>query len=1286
MNGLSKLAASELAELLLREPGVGRCLVAPDGRVLRANDEWLRSTGLKDETAIGADIVALFPDTRDMSLAMHARARAGHHVEVPRHVQRLQGRDTCWEGSLAPVPMEDGIGLLITAREVPLPDSAEAAPGLPSDPPPPATERASLCAAVLAGRELRYTYVNEGYRRLAPDTPMLGCRFRDVFPDAAASDFEERFLRVIETGETWSIDGYRAPIPSDPEATWDGEAVRLPTPEGEAPSVAVFVVNVSDRLCLERALSRREEELRQAQDRFRQTIERISDGLLVLDRDWRYTVVSERATQILGIARERLLGGCVWELFPHALGTKFHEGYQRAMETGEPVHFEEYYPAPLEMWIECHCYPAPDALTVYFRDVTDYRRVNDALRESEARLQLGLRVAGMGLAEIDYATGTCHLTAKAAQLYGLGEDALSVPRETVHATFHPQERGRLHALIAACLDPSGPGFFDLDHRVVLPGGQIRWLRVRKQVSFDGQEPARAMLAAFDVTPEHTAADVLRDGERFKQAVLDAMPSEVAVLDRDGVIVAVNAPWQCFALENGPRPGETAPRTGIGTNYLEICDTARGDSAAGADGTAAGIRAVMSGATAQFNLDYLCHAPDQVFWYALTVNPLQREDGSVVVVHTNITERKAAEEALRKSEERLRRIAQAGRIGFVEWNAARDTAYWSPEHYALFGFEPDLPISWERWFEGVHPDDRERVAQNAARLLERARAQGQVVGHKDEYRFIRPDRTLVWLEADVSVDMVAGEPIVRSAVREVTERKHAEDARRQALAKAEAGERMLATLLANVPEGITVCDADGNLRLVSQHGQDLLGAPHADKRIAEVVESWTVYRPDGQTVMPVDELPLLRALKGETVRDAELVQLNEDGRRLFLLCNAAPIHDSGERVVGAIGTWRDIGERKAAEAALREADRRKDAFLATLGHELRNPLAPIRNACAILTLAGGSDPRVAAARDLIDRQVSHLVRLVDDLLDVSRITRGKLALQRERVGLATVLEHGLEVARPLIKAAGQQLSVSIPPEPIAFEADPVRLAQVFANLLNNASKYTPAGGAIRLTATRTAGEVVVEVTDTGIGIPAEHLPRLFELFHQVPTDVGRVQTGLGIGLALAQGLVAMHEGQVSAHSNGPGTGSTFRVRLPVVSARPVAPAQSPPSLGRLEGRVLVVDDQTDVAESLAMLLDLQGVTVRTAADGLEALAVAERFRPDLVLLDLGMPKLDGFETCRQLRAKPWGQALAIVAITGWGQEQDRQRSAAAGFDDHWTKPVECRVVLERLAAIRARGRS
>ena len=371
--------------------------------------------------------------------------------------------------------------------------------------------------------------------------------------------------------------------------------------------------------------------------------------------------------------------------------------------------------------------------------------------------------------------------------------------------------------------------------------------------------------------------------------------------------------------------------------------------------------------------------------------------------------------------------------------------------------------------------------------------------------------------------------------------------------------------------------------------------------------------------------------------------------------------------------------------LREADRRKDEFLATLAHELRNPLAPVRNAVQVMRFLGSGQPDLCWSRDVIERQVDHLSRLIDDLLDISRITRNKLELRRERIELTEVIKGAVEGSRPLIEQYGHQLTVSLPPRPVHLDGDVVRLAQVFLNLLNNAAKYTERGGHIWLSADVLGSEVVVSVRDTGVGIPAETLPRLFQMFYQVDHSLEKARGGLGIGLSLVRRLVDLHGGKVEARSDGVGKGSEFIVRLPLLSEQR-ATERSRLGLSNNGGskpvsvhRILVVDDNRDSADSLAILLRLAGNEVHAAYDGVEGVEAAERFRPDVILLDIGMPRLNGYDACRRIRKESWGRDMIVIALTGWGQDEDRRRTLESGFDAHMVKPIDSARLMSLLAS-------
>ena len=410
----------------------------------------------------------------------------------------------------------------------------------------------------------------------------------------------------------------------------------------------------------------------------------------------------------------------------------------------------------------------------------------------------------------------------------------------------------------------------------------------------------------------------------------------------------------------------------------------------------------------------------------------------------------------------------------------------------------------------------------------------------------------------------------------------------------------------------------------------------------------------------------------------------DGQRRTTLAYASPINDEDGKLIGAVNVLVDISDRKRAEDALKEADRSKNEFLATLAHELRNPLAPIRAAVKILQLKSNPTPDSQSALDVIERQTRQMTRLIDDLLDIARITSNKLELRRERIELGEVLNAAVETSRPLIEQRGHKLIVKAPDEPVHIDGDLVRLAQVISNLLNNSAKYTDRGGRIWLAAAPKRNEAVIKVRDTGMGIPAELLPNIFEMFTQAETTPHRSPGGLGIGLTLVKRLVELHGGTITVQSDGSGKGSEFVVRVPMAASPPAQPEtidkQKPATEEGPPIRILVVDDHPDSADSLGLLLKLLGNDVRIVHDGLAAVEVANEFEPRVVLLDIGLPTLNGYEAAQRIRQQPWGNQAVLIAVTGWGQEVDRQRSKQAGFDHHLVKPVDPDALTRLLATL------
>jgi PAS domain S-box-containing protein len=720
------------------------------------------------------------------------------------------------------------------------------------------------CVAILAGPDLRYTFVNRAYQAIRPGVTMLGMRFRDIFPEAADAGTEDILHQVMRTGETCRLQRYHAPISSDPNALWDGEFARAASGDDDTVSVVVFVRNVTQTVRVERALAASEDALRNTNQKLRETIDNITDGVLVMDKDWRYTFVSARAADMLGMKPEQLVGGVVWELFPDTEGTKFYHGYHQAVETGRPVHFEEYYPQPLDMWLECHCYPSADGLTVYFRDVSTQRRADEALRESTAML-----------------------------------------------------------------------------------------RVISDTSED-------IMFAKDVQ---------------------------------------------------------------------------------------------------------------------------------------------------------------GRMRFA-----------NPAALALIG----KPID-------------------------------QVIGRTD------------------------------------------------------------AEFLADA----------GLARAVMENDQSVMNA-------------------------------------GVSNEFEEIVPLPDGQQKIWLSRKIPYLDDKGE-VIGLLGVSRDITERKRKEHDLREESSRKDEFLAMLAHELRNPLAPITTGAQLLERFADDPARVRTTSRVIARQAKHMVALIDDLLDVSRVTRGLVELRKEDIAIDSVIAHAIEQARPLIESRQHQFHATLAGDDALVHGDKTRLIQVTSNILFNAAKYTPPGGRITLTVTVDPQRIGIAVSDSGIGIDAALLPKVFDLFTQSDRAPDRSQGGLGIGLSLVKSIVAMHGGDVRAESAGIGAGSTFSISLPrVFAAHAVdAPVGAPgPStgVGAAAAAVMVVDDNEDAGEALAALLGMFGHKVTVAVDGTSALLAARDFPADVFILDIGLPDMDGFELATRLRAQPRFANAKLIALSGYGQPADRVRGREAGFDHYFVKPV------------------
>jgi PAS domain S-box-containing protein len=663
--------------------------------------------------------------------------------------------------------------------------------------------------------------------------------------------------------------------------------------------------------------------------------------------------------------------------------------------------------------------------------------------------------------------------------------------------------------------------------------------------------------------------------------------------------------------------------------------------------------------------------------ALRAVALQNAQTIFLARHKAERELVEAKEALeRKSEELAQQRAwfhlamEAGQMGAWEWIVATGKVIWSPTLEAIHGLLPGtFGGGFEDVFADIHPEDRERVLAHVRESVERGG------DYRIEYRIIKPDGALTWIEARGKLFKDAqGNPERMAGVcMDISARKHVEEALRTS-------EEFNRSIIESSSDCIKVLDLEG--RLVSfEAGLELLGITDPTPFVGKPwTDFWEAEEDRAAAIAAVEKA----AAGGEGHFVGFFRTLH--GEDKWWDVAISPILDGG-KPARLLAVSRDVTARRQMENSLvsqadqlARADRSKDEFLAMLAHELRNPLAPLRNAAEILHLSESSPEERHHAQSIMRRQLENMTRMIDDLLDVSRITEGKIELRRKPVALEAILTAATSMARSSISECHQTLEVSLPSEPIFLNADATRLEQVFTNLLSNACKYGGDGCHIWLSAERVASitspEVVVRVRDDGAGIDPEILPRVFDLFVQATRSLDRAHGGLGIGLTLVSRLVKLHGGTIEARSEGISKGAEFIVRLPVLKEAP-APAPAPPAAAEpvTPRRILIVDDNTDSARSLAILQNRRGHQTRVAFNGPDAIAAAADFRPEIILLDIGLPGMDGFEVARQIRAMPALAGTFLVAMTGYASAGDRADAAEAGFDEHLVKPIDLEILRD-----------
>ncbi len=626
---------------------------------------------------------------------------------------------------------------------------------------------------------------------------------------------------------------------------------------------------------------------------------------------------------------------------------------------------------------------------------------------------------------------------------------------------------------------------------------------------------------------------------------------------------------------------------------------------------------------------------------------------------DITARKQAEERLVRRETQLDLATRIVGVGVFEHDHRDNRLYWSDLFRQIHDLPPDESPEFWSLDAQTHPEDREPLKAAVAAAHD-PMGDGKFSA---EYRIRRRDGEVRFIVARAQT-LFVGEGADRHPVRtvgaeiDVTDR-HRDEAR---LRDSEARFRTMAD---GSPVIIWATDAKGRIEFVNVAFRKFYGITL--EQLHRIGWQSLVHPDDHEHYVNVYQNAV--AARGEFRGETRVRSASGDWR--WIESYATPRLGPRGEFLGYVGVSLDVTDRVEAQEALREADQRKDRFLATLAHELRNPLAPIRSAAEMLTLPNLAEEQLLWSRQVIHRQVEHMARLLDDLLDVARITQGKVHLRMQRVDLGTIVDTAVETARPLIAARRHGLTIELPPELPTLDADPVRLAQVLSNLLTNAAKYTDPPGRIVLTASVEDSVVHISVKDTGIGLSSAVIANIFEMFSQGEDAHGRTEGGLGIGLALVKGLVDLHGGAIEVFSDGPGCGSEFVVTLPChpPGAAPLGETAAGEATSVIARKILIADDNQDAANTLAMLLRIAGHDVCTAYGGEAALALASTFQPEFALLDIGMPDLNGYEVAKQLRRTSWGKAAHLIALTGWGQEDDKRRAHAAGFDHHLTKPLD-----------------
>jgi PAS domain S-box-containing protein len=880
-------------------------------------------------------------------------------------------------------------------------------------------------------------------------------------------------------------------------------------------------------------------------------------------------------------------------------------------------------------------------------DITERKRNEQALNELGERLGLALDSAELGTWNIDGRLDSMNVDERFKHIFGWKHDTIDV--EQAFSVLHPDDREPTRKAIEAATRPLDTQPYEIEYRVVHTDGSIHWVLAKGRSNFKEGDAGKELVSFNGTVMDITARKLAEEAQRKLAAIVESSDDAILSRDLNGIITSWNKSAERIF-------GFTAEEIIGKSNHQLYPPDRRNEEDQLLDRVRKGER-IEHYETVRMHKD---GTPVDV---ALTLSPLKDHKGRIIgasKVIRDITAINKAREVIRLSEERFHLLAD--NVAQLIWMANADGSnFWFNQRWTEFSGLTIEQLSVDTK-SLHHPDHHERVTASLQAQAEKGEP------WEEQFPLKSKEGVYHWFLATAMPVRNAQGEVVRwfGTLTDIT--KERED--RELIQESEERFRMLADHMSQMAY---MANSIGVITWVNRRWIDYTGLDVEQMNDG----GW------GKVVDPAHFENMVDSYTMAQERGAEWEHIfrlrSTTGEYRWFLSRSVPIKDEEGRVQRWFGTNTDITEQKLAEEALEDSAKHKDHFLATLAHELRNPLAPLKNGLQLMEMAPDDAEAMETTRTMMVRQLDHMVRLVDDLMDLSRISLGKIELLKERVALSKVMATAIESSKPLIERRAHHLELRASEKPLTVHGDMARLTQVVANLLNNAAKYTPAGGRIELSLEQDGEEAVIRVKDNGIGIEPEAIPHVFDMFAQIDgAQQAKEGGGLGIGLNIVKRLVHMHHGSIEGRSDGADKGSEFIVRLPLESSIEAEPMGQPVNKDASSAprRVLVVDDNQDAAFTMSLILKKQGHLVKTAYDGVEAVQIAESFKPDVIFMDIGMPRMNGLDACKAIRSMHWGKSIHIIALSGWGQEEDRNKSEAAGFDQHIVKPIERRT-LERL---------